>query len=186
MRLNFDANLDALDGMYVFLDRFNEIVAETGEQTAAEITPELLAELQKQPPARTANSPKIEWTSDKQRRAYFATDGFGAGIPYQRTGGLAAAWRVVTQTTATGFRMVVENPNRAARFVYGSLAKNVGAASRFQQKFHKTTGWITAAPVVHEWMDIAQSLYRVRLNERIAGLGVTIKRRAVTPRLRRR
>lgn len=28
----------------------------------------------------------IEWTSEKQRRAFFATDGFGAGIPYKRSG----------------------------------------------------------------------------------------------------
>jgi hypothetical protein len=27
----------------------------------------------------------INWDSEKQKRAYFATDGFGAGIPYQRT-----------------------------------------------------------------------------------------------------
>ena len=27
----------------------------------------------------------FQWSSDKQRRAYFASDGFGAGIPYSRT-----------------------------------------------------------------------------------------------------
>lgn len=29
------------------------------------------------------------WSSEKQRRAYFASDGFGAGIPYSRTNNLA-------------------------------------------------------------------------------------------------
>lgn len=27
----------------------------------------------------------FQWSSDKQRKAYYATDGFGAGIPYNRT-----------------------------------------------------------------------------------------------------
>lgn len=32
------------------------------------------------------------WSSEKQRRAYFASDGFGHGIPYSRTGLLGAGW----------------------------------------------------------------------------------------------
>ncbi len=31
----------------------------------------------------------IRWKSEKQRRAFFATDGFGKGIPYKRIGKLA-------------------------------------------------------------------------------------------------
>lgn len=27
----------------------------------------------------------VQWDSERQKRAYYATDGFGAGIPYQRT-----------------------------------------------------------------------------------------------------
>ena len=186
IRLRFDANIDALDGVYAFLERFDEIVFEAGEATAAELTPDILAELQRQPPERTENSPNIKWTSPLQQRAYFASDGFGAGIPYKRTGGLAAAWRVVVERTITGFRMVVENPNRAARFVYGSLAKNIVAASRFQQQFHAITGWPLASLIVNEWIDVAQDLFRVRLGDKIVALGVTLKRRAFTPRLRRR
>jgi hypothetical protein len=34
----------------------------------------------------------IRWDSEKQRRAFFATDGFGHGIPYQRTG--ATKWTI--------------------------------------------------------------------------------------------
>ena len=186
IRLKLEADTDALDGVYAFLERFDEIVAEAGEETAAELTPGLLAELKRQPPERTENSPQIQWTSEKQHKAYFASDGFGAGIPYKRTGGLAAAWRVVTERTSTGFRMVVENPKRAARFVYGSLAKNIVAASRFQQQFHRTTGWPLASPIVNEWIDVAQDLLRIKLGDKIVGLGVTLKRRAITPRLPRR
>src|SRR5574342_516462 len=36
----------------------------------------------------------FEFATEKSRRAYFATNGFGHGIPYQRTGGLGRAWVV--------------------------------------------------------------------------------------------
>src|SRR5690554_5857723 len=36
----------------------------------------------------------IQWTSERQRMAFFATDGFGQGIPTRRTGDLVKAWRV--------------------------------------------------------------------------------------------
>lgn len=35
-------------------------------------------------PTIPAGTP-FQWSSEKQRRAYFATDGFGGGIPYKRT-----------------------------------------------------------------------------------------------------
>ena len=77
----------------------------------------------------------IEWTSDKQRRAFFATDGFGAGIPYQRTHDLAAAWDITFDASDAGFGTVtVENPSDAAEFVYGHR----------QQGFHINTGWPNA------------------------------------------
>jgi len=186
MRLNFEANTDPLDGVYVMLERFDELVAEAGEETARELTPELLAELDYTPPKRSYPSQyPIEWTSEKQRRAYWASGGFGAGIPHKRSGGLTAAWEVVTERTSTGFRLVVRNLADGARFVVGSLAKDIVAASRFQQRFHTITGWKLASPIVHGWMDLAQDMVQAKLGEKIAGLGVTIKRRAITPRLRR-
>ncbi len=44
----------------------------------------------------------VAWDSEKQRRAYFATDGFGAGIPYQRTGTYNASWQTEQRTYAGG------------------------------------------------------------------------------------
>jgi len=35
----------------------------------------------------------FEWTSEKQRRAYFASNGFGHGIPYQRKFKIRWGWR---------------------------------------------------------------------------------------------
>src|SRR5689334_9970305 len=44
----------------------------------------------------------IQWTSDRQRKAYFATNGFGRGVPYSRTHDLVNAWKL----------LVVYQPNR--------------------------------------------------------------------------
>jgi hypothetical protein len=83
----------------------------------------------------------IQWTSERQRRAFFATDGFGHGIPYHRTGGVAAAWRlVVTATLSQGVTVVARNDSPAAPFVYGA----------WKQVFHTNTGWPDARPILDQ------------------------------------
>lgn len=58
------------------------------------------------------------WESEKQRRAYFATNGFGGGIPYQRTGTLKDAWKYTAQNS--NWTMVkLENPTPYAKYVQG-------------------------------------------------------------------
>lgn len=73
----------------------------------------------------------IRWTSKKQRRAYFATKGFGKGIPYRRTGGLANDWRVVRTGNQYESTLTFSNANPYLPYVIG----------RWQQGFHKNTGW---------------------------------------------
>jgi len=36
----------------------------------------------------------VQWDSEKQRRAFFATNGFGKGIPYTRNGGYERSYAV--------------------------------------------------------------------------------------------
>ncbi|MFH0938248.1 MAG: hypothetical protein V1899_03070 [Planctomycetota bacterium] len=46
---------------------------------------------------KTAGKPiryPVNWDSERQRRAYFASDGFGAGIPYRRTGAYEKGWYI--------------------------------------------------------------------------------------------
>jgi hypothetical protein len=50
----------------------------------------------------------VNWDSAKQRRAWFATNGFGKGIPYQRTFGSASTWQV--QTFAGGVSLSAPHP----------------------------------------------------------------------------
>lgn len=76
----------------------------------------------------------IQWTSEKQRRAFFATDGFGHGIPYKRTGGLVKSWHVRGDYRQGFGGISVFNDNPAAEYVQG----------RRQQFFHTKTGWASA------------------------------------------
>lgn len=91
----------------------------------------------------------IRWKSDRQRRAFFATNGFGHGIPYVRTHKLSRGWRVVLDdiTASTGvFR--VENSQPYTRYVQGDD----------QQPFHIDTGWPFAAPIIRKYEDQLQDV----------------------------
>lgn len=75
----------------------------------------------------------IQFTSDRQRKAFFASDGFGRGIPTRRTGGIAAGWDINFIPTQDGGLFVLNNPSEAAKFVQGPQP--------FAQGFHIDTGW---------------------------------------------
>jgi hypothetical protein len=57
----------------------------------------------------------INWVSIKQRKAFFATKGFGRGIPSVRTHAYERSWVVVR--TDHGYRL--ENQSEGAKFIGG-------------------------------------------------------------------
>jgi len=73
----------------------------------------------------------IEWASERQRAAFFATNGFGHGIPYRRTGTLKSSWFSDTKRLDDAVEAVVGNKADYARFVIWDS----------QQPFHRNTGW---------------------------------------------
>jgi hypothetical protein len=73
----------------------------------------------------------IRWTSERQRRAFFASNGFGRGIPTKRTDAMINAWDVRFKATTTGGQLTLVNDTDYAGFVVGDN----------QQGFHKDTGW---------------------------------------------
>lgn len=73
----------------------------------------------------------IRWKSRRQRRAFFATKGFGRGIPTRRTGGLVAGWQVRYSKQGQLHTLTLANPVPSMQFVQGQA----------QQPFHKDTGW---------------------------------------------
>lgn len=74
----------------------------------------------------------IAWTSERQRKAFFASDGFGAGIPTGRSGRVARGWQLTGKFANGRGEFIVENPVEYAQFVY----------LPDQQQFHANTGWM--------------------------------------------
>lgn len=58
----------------------------------------------------------VHWDSERQRKAFFASDGFGRGIPTRRTGQYNAGYQIVR--TDKGYRL--ENRVSYAKYIGGS------------------------------------------------------------------
>lgn len=75
----------------------------------------------------------IEWDSEKQRRAFFATDGFGKGIPYVRRGAYAQGYQKAE--LPEGYSLT--NKERGAAAVGGWLKGNsILTATARQSRIH--------------------------------------------------
>lgn len=90
----------------------------------------------------------IRWKSERQRRAFFATNGFGKGIPYRRSGELSAGWKYRVITDRDGGALTVFNDVSYTRFVQGDDA----------QPFHLNTGWVQAAPTLRRFEAEAEDI----------------------------
>ncbi len=179
-RLTVDTDSLKFDEFY---ERQVLIVDDVTRSLVSDFAPAILGELQSIP--RKRNYPSdypLEWTSDKQRKAYFATNGFGKGIPYKRTGDLARGWRVVANNNGAVFAIAITNPSKSAKFVYGSLARNVQEAKRYQQRFHAITGWLTASETANYWLDEMSKEFLIRYSKAIGDLSSDLlpKKRAYT------
>jgi hypothetical protein len=86
------------------------------------------------------------FSTDKSRRAYFATKGFGRGIPYKRTGTLARAWEVHYSFAEGKGQIIVVNTANAAKYVYGTPRQR-------QVPGHAHTGWGRDLPVAFQLID---------------------------------
>lgn len=79
---------------------------------------------------------KSRGTYSKQQAAFFASGGFGGGIPYSRSGRKARGWHVRGSYPKEGIGFIeIYNEDPDAWFVYGD------ADGKHQQAFHATTGW---------------------------------------------
>jgi hypothetical protein len=123
----------------VFSREFPSVVAEAAQEAAVRVTPKLRL---------LANAPRpvkypIQWKTERQRRAFFASDGFGKGIPYQRTGTVAQGWRIEADRVDNATVLAISNPVSYAKFVYGTTED-----PKAQQPFHVATGWSNANTLV--------------------------------------
>jgi len=88
----------------------------------------------------------VKWDSEKQRRAFFATKGFGKGIPYKRDGGYEEAWK--NESIANGFMM--SNIGHKAVFLAGTASGNSigGKVTRTGQSHIHEGRWLLVNPIV--------------------------------------
>lgn len=87
----------------------------------------------------------FRWKSERQRRAFFATDGFGFGIPYVRTNALKDGWTTHIRDQQNSVIFDVVNNAEYSRFVVGDDA----------QPGHIATGWKSAAVIIAEYREKA-------------------------------
>ncbi len=167
IRFTMKTSIEPLESSIAFLEDIDQQIFQIGEAVIQEIKPELLDELQDKPPKRDyPEDYPIEWTSEKQKKAFFASDGFGAGIPTERTDSMINSWEIFGEVVKGSFNIVVRNTKDWSKFIVGSLAKTVSRAARFQQNFHAITGWPLATIPVHRWTAIAQTLFEKEFNAR--------------------
>lgn len=130
------ANLDRLaDGFR----RAPSLMKTVYERNTRRFVSRTLAKLKVIPPPR-AQGESIPWETLKQQSAFFASDGFGGGIPHQRGNPPRhiKAWKV---------KYDLKDPAARIRF-YNELATAVFVFGYRQQKMHK--GRFAHAPTVFE------------------------------------
>lgn len=84
------------------------------------------------------------WSSDRQRRAYFATNGFGGGIPYSRTNNLKNSGTYKVDKNRSSLYVYYENAAPYAKWVIGQLLQIIGMKAR---------GWVSESSRVIEKHD---------------------------------
>ena len=139
--LKTEVPTDVFDAIFEQAQRLPVLVKKGLPRVTRPIDNRMLGELTAEPPIWKG---RRDWQTAKQKRAYFATDGFGHGIPYRRTGGLAHAWKVKTIFTADGGEIVASNDNPAVDYVQGDRA----------QRMHLASGWPQAAPIYTKYLPI--------------------------------
>lgn len=147
-----------------FKTKFKRTVDGLAAQVAEEMTP--YAQSLFAPPGPVARP--IQWTTERQRRAFFATNGFGKGIPTKRTNKVGRAWKVIYTPKIEGGTFALQNPVSYARYVYGGFQ----SGNIYQQKFHVNTGWANA---IQTRALIFAELYRrmkVAFNESLGSFGL--------------
>lgn len=95
------------------------------------------------PSGRWPNMP--DGTYSKQKAAFFATDGFGKGIPTKRTGKLGKSWTMtsedVNEAAQSGAEILITNSASYAKYVIGAPP-----GTKPMQGFHLNTGWQPLEP----------------------------------------
>lgn len=93
------------------------------------------------PPPRE-KLPPFEFASDRSRKAYFATNGFGKGIPYKRTNTLAKGWDTKVSSKFSNNLITISNVQPYSTYVYGPRQIPGHAQTGWGKDFDKMAGVI--------------------------------------------
>lgn len=139
IKQTIEIDTDIVEALEDGFRRFPSVLNTALTRNIARAKSRLLSTLHDQP-----GKPKypIRWTSERQRRAFFATKGFGRGIPTRRTGKLVNAWDIKVDTQTTGGVLTVFNSVEYEQYVTGIN----------QQGFHHDTGWYQSQTVLADAM----------------------------------
>jgi hypothetical protein len=150
------------------LDTLNKLVQGAATTALEEVMPDVMERLSVDPgPVKYP----IEWQSERQRRAFFATDGFGAGIPYQRTGRVQQGWYYTQEMDGPDVLIELGNVEDKAPFVYGEMTLDFERAAQVQQRMHRNTGWLLAAPIAAEGLaEVSETVAEI-VGEALFGKG---------------
>lgn len=85
-----------------------------------------------QEPGKAITYP-VQWDSVRQRKAFFASNGFGGGIPYRRQGRYEQGWKL--KPVENGYEL--QNRTRAARFVGGLRSGRDISPGKKQSNIHQ-------------------------------------------------
>lgn len=83
----------------------------------------------------------IRWKSERQRRAFFASKGFGRGVPTKRKNVIIKGWYADVRADTFGGAITLKNPHSEWVFLQGSFA----------QPFHIDTGYTQLKDVVDDF-----------------------------------
>lgn len=141
IRIEVRVDTDVLDAIADAARKAPGLMNTVYKRRVRSLRSRMLTELRIVPPP--PNYP-IKWKTARQRRAFFASNGFGRGIPTQRTGALLDAYDIALMSTDKGGILQVTNSAPYARYVIGDDA----------QPFH-IDHWPQIADVVVKYEEIA-------------------------------
>jgi hypothetical protein len=108
-----------------FFTRLFEKFKRAGRDSLAETVEEIRREMSVE--GKPVTYP-IQWDSERQRRAYFATNGFGRGIPYVRQGSYIRGWQV--RSFPEGYELSNKHPA-------GAVGGTMPSSNPWQSRIHK-------------------------------------------------
>lgn len=103
----------------------------------------------------------LRWTSDKQRRAFFATNGFGRGIPAKRHSPPdVSQYEIIERGDRYGGVFTIVPKHDYMPFVIGWPGYE-----GWQQQFHIDTGWPTLAEVTETFDQASEIMSDLIIDE---------------------